>query len=188
MHRKLAGFVLVALLFAALPARAADEYAVDNVHSGVTFKISHIGLAWVFGRFNEFSGNFTTDADETKCSFALAIKAETIDTNNSKRDEHLRGPDFFNVKQFPAITFKSTAVKAVKDGFQVTGELTMHGVTKPVTFNLVGGRQAEFPKGVKRTGFSTELVVKRTEFGMDKATDAIGDEVHISISFEGTKK
>jgi polyisoprenoid-binding protein YceI len=171
------------------PARAADDYAVDPVHSGVTFKISHLGLAWVHGRFNDFAGNFTLDPDDAgKCSFGLTIKAESVDTNNPKRDDHLRSPDFFNVKQFPAITFKSTAVKAGKDGYQVTGDLTLHGVTKPVTFALAGGRKAEFPKGVQRTGFSTELTLKRSEFGVDKFGQAVGDEVYIAISFEGTRK
>jgi polyisoprenoid-binding protein YceI len=142
----------------------------------------------VYGRFDDFSGTFTIDEDPGKCSFNLTIKTDSVDTNNKKRDDHLRSPDFFNVKQFPMITFKSTSVKAIKDGYQVTGDLTLHGVTKSVSFPLLGGRKVEFPKGVQRTGFSTELTIKRSEFGMDKAADAVGDEVPISISFEGTKK
>src|SRR5262249_10177648 len=97
-------------------------------------------------------------------------------------------PDFFNVKQFPTISFKSTAVKAGKDGYEVTGDLTMHGVTKPVTFALVGGRSAQFPKGVQRTGFSTEFVLKRADFGIDKFGEALGEDVPVAVSFEGTKK
>jgi polyisoprenoid-binding protein YceI len=176
------------LFVVAMPSLAADEYLVDGMHAGVNFKISHLGLSWVYGRFNDFSGGFTLDSDPGKCSFNLSIKTDSIDTNNKKRDDHLRSPDFFNAKQFPAITFKSTAVKAVKDGYEVTGDLTMHGVTKSVSFALLGGRKAEFPKGVQRTGFSTELTIKRSEFGMDKFTDGVSDEVPISISFEGTKK
>ena len=138
---------------------------------------------------NEFSGNFTIDPDDaSRSSFGLAVRTQSVDTNNAKRDGHLRSPDFFNVKQFPDLTFKSTAVEAIKDGYRVTGDLTMHGVTRSVTFTLVGGRKAEFPKGMQRTGFSTELALKRTEFGMDKMTEAIGDDVHISVSFEGVKK
>jgi polyisoprenoid-binding protein YceI len=179
----------VLVVLAAVPTLAADDYAVDAMHAGVNFKISHLGLSWVYGRFNDFSGTFTIDAaDPAKCSFNLSIKTESVDTNNMKRDEHLRSPDFFNAKQFPVITFKSTAVKPLKDGYQVTGDLTLHGVTKSVSFALLGGRKAEFPKGVQRTGFSTELTIKRSEFGIDKGTDAVGDEVPISISFEGTKK
>lgn len=176
------------------PARTADEYAVDPMHSGVNFKISHLGLSWIHGRFNSYSGSFTLDAadpgksDPGKSSFTLTIKTESIDTNNAKRDEHLRAPDFFNAKQYPTITFKSTAVKPAKEGYEVTGDLTLHGVTKPVTFTLVGGRKAEFPQGVQRTGFSMEFVLKRSEFGMTKFGDMLGDDVHVAVSFEGTKK
>jgi len=181
--------VLCAFLCAVASARAADNFAVDPVHSGVHFKISHLGLAWVHGRFNDFSGSFTIDPDDAgKCSFAMNINTSSIDTNNQKRDEHLRSPDFFNVKQFPGITFKSTGLKAIKDGYQVTGDLTMHGATKPVTFTLTGGRKAEFPKGVQRTGYSTEVILKRSDFGMDKFAEALGDEVHIAVSLEGTKR
>src|SRR5262245_55236495 len=88
--------------------RGAAGYVVDAMHAGVNFKISHLGLSWIHGRFNDFSGSFTLDPDNPGSgSFNLSIKAESIDTNNSKRDAHLRSPDFFNVKQFPEITFKS---------------------------------------------------------------------------------
>lgn len=186
---RLAAVLAVALASSSgLSAARADNYEIDLMHSAVTFKISHLGLSWVHGRFNEFSGNFTIDADPAKTSFALNIKPESVDTGNAKRDGHLRSPDFFNVKQFPALTFKSTAVKAVKDGFEVTGDLTLHGATKSITFTLLGGRKAEFPRGVQRTGYSTELAIKRSDFGMDKMLEAIGDEVRIAISFEGVKK
>jgi polyisoprenoid-binding protein YceI len=192
MHKRFLGSVLAVVIvtaFGAAPARAADDYAVDPAHTSVSFKISHIGLSLTHGRFNDVSGSFTLDPDDaSKCSFELSIKATSVDTNNAKRDEHLRSPDFFNVKQFPSIKFKSTSVKAVKDGYEVTGDLTLHGVTNSVTCTLTGGRSAEFPKGVKRTGYSTDLTIKRSEFKMDKMTEAIGDEVQISVSFEGTKK
>ena len=194
MHKRLLGAVVACVFFAvsaaAVPARA-DNYVVDPMHTSVYFKISHLGLAHVFGRFNEFSGNFTIDPDDaTKGSFALTIKTESIDTNNSKRDSHLRSPDFFNAKQFPVINFKSNAVKAIKDGYEVTGDLTMHGVTKPVKFEVLGGRKAEFPAGVQRTGFTTDLSVKRSDFGVgaEQFANALGDEVRIAIGFEGTKK
>ncbi len=170
------------------PVSAAD-YVLDGSHTGVSFKASHIGLSWTHGRFNDISGTFSFDPEKVAAStFNLTIKVDSVDTGNAKRDEHLRAPDFFNAKQFPAITFKSTAVKAAKDGYQVTGDLTLHGVTKPVTFLLTGGKTAEFPKGTQRIGFSTDLTIKRSDFGMDKMLEGIGDEVPISISFEGTKK
>ena len=193
MHRRFLGTVGAAVLFSVVgttaPVRAADDYVVDPMHAGVNFQISHLGLSWVRGRFNDLAGSFTIDPDDPRrCSFEMKFKAESIDTNNPKRDAHLRSPDFFNAKQFPAITFKSIAVKAIKDGYEVTGDLTMHGVTKSATFELLGGRKAEFPRGVPRTGYSAELTLKRSNFGIEKFSEAVGNEVHISVSFEGMKK
>jgi polyisoprenoid-binding protein YceI len=191
MYQRVPGLVLtvVLALSAAAPARAADNYTIDPVHSSVTFKIGHLGISSIYGRFGDVAGGFTLDADDAgKSLFGLSIKTESIDTNNADRDKHLRGPDFFNVKQFPTISFKSTSVKAIKDGYEVTGDLTLHGETKPVTFKLMGGKKAEFPKGTQRTGFTTELTIKRSDFGMDKFSEMLSDEVVIGIGFEGTKK
>jgi polyisoprenoid-binding protein YceI len=171
-------------------AASADDFVIDAVHSGVSFQIMHAGLSYIHGRFDNFSGNFNIDtSDPAKSSFALTIKADSVDTNNSKRDDHLRSPDFFNVKQFPSISFASSSVKVIEGGYEVTGDLTLHGETKPVTFSLKGGKTAEFPPGVKRTGFASEqIVLKRSDFGVGKPMPVLGDEVYVSISFEGTKK
>jgi polyisoprenoid-binding protein YceI len=168
----------------------ADDYAIDTAHSSVSFKISHLGLSYVHGRFNSFTGGFSLDSsDPAKSSFKLDIKSQSVDTNNSGRDNHLRSPDFFNAKQYSSVTFKSTSVKPTVDGgYEVTGDLTMHGTTKPITFTLKGGGTAEFPKGVTRTGFATDFVIKRSDFGVGKPMAALGDEVSVSIGFEGTKK
>jgi polyisoprenoid-binding protein YceI len=187
MSKLLRVSVLVAIIVAAVPALAADDYTVDPAHAGVTFRISHVGLSWIPGRFNVFSGSFAIDPDPSKCSFTLNIKTDSIDTNNAARDKHLRSGDFFNVNQFSTIAFQSTSVKPIKDGYEVSGNLTMHGVTKSITFPLLGGRKTEFPKGVERTGYSTELILKRSEFGIDKFLEMLGDDVHIGVSFEGTK-
>jgi polyisoprenoid-binding protein YceI len=183
---RLVALALVSLAVAAVVR--ADNYQIDPMHTAVTFKVSHLGLSWVHGRFNKVSGNFTIDPDPMKSSFALNIEPDSIDTGMAKRDDHLKSPDFFDIKQFPQFTFKTTAVKPIRDGYEVTGDLTLHGKTKSITFPLLGGREAEFPKGVKRTGYSTELVIKRSDFGMDKMREMIGDEVRIAVSFEGVKK
>jgi polyisoprenoid-binding protein YceI len=191
MHKQFLRMALAGVLsFGLGTVVKADDYTIDAVHSGVSFQISHVGLAYIHGRFDDFSGNFTIDtSDPTKSAFSLSIKSESVDTNNSKRDDHLRSPDFFNVKQFPTISFTSTSAKPIDGGYEVTGDLTIHGATKPVTFSLKGGASAEFPKGVSRTGFSTsQIVVKRSDFGVGKPMPMLGDEVYVSISFEGTKK
>jgi polyisoprenoid-binding protein YceI len=189
MRNGFLGLAVSLALVMTAPARAADKFEIDPVHTSVSFKIPHVGISWIHGRFNEYSGSFTIDkANPSASSFALAIKIESIDTNNKKRDGHLRSPDFFNAKQFPTMSFKSTSVKAVNGGYEVTGNLTLHGVTKPITFTLKGGKEVEFPKGTRRIGFSTDLQLKRSAFGMDKFVPAAGDEVDITISLEGVKQ
>jgi polyisoprenoid-binding protein YceI len=185
---KIALAALAALIGTGSPAMAQD-YAVDGAHAGISFKIAHMGLSWIQGRFDEFSGQFTIDAaNPEKSSFKLDINPASIDTNNQKRDEHLRSPDFLNVRQFPAMKFKSTSVRPINGGYSVTGDFTMHGVTKPVTFELLGGRTQEMPKGVQRTGFSSEFALKRADFGVGQVTPMLGEKIYATVSFEGTRK
>ncbi len=168
---------------------AADDYTVDAVHSSITFKIKHLGLSYVHGRFNSCSGAFSVDpADPGKTSFQLSIKSTSVDTNNQGRDGHLRGPDFFNAKQYASIDFKSSSVKPVEGGYEVTGDLTLHGETKPITFTLSGGSVINDPRSGTRTGFSTDFVINRNDFGVGKNMKMLGEDVHVSIGFEGTKK
>jgi polyisoprenoid-binding protein YceI len=169
-------------------AASGDDYQMDTAHSGVTFKISHSDLNWIHGRFNEFTGNFTIDpSDPSKTSFAMIIKPESVDTNNTKRDGHLRSPDFFNTRQFPAMNFVSTAVKPVDGGYDVTGDLTLHGQTKPVSFTLKGGKTVSF-KGMQKTGYTAEFAVKRSDFGITKFAGMLGDDVWVTVSFQGIKR
>lgn len=170
-------------------ANAADDYDYDLVHSSVSFKARHLDISWIHGRFNDVSGKFSIDRENpAKSTFELTIKADSIDTANKARDEHLRQPDYFDTKQFPTITFKSTSTKPIDGGYEVTGNFTMHGTTKKVTLVLKGGKEHEF-KGVKRVAFSTELSLKRSDFGFDKsAIGPIGDEALIFIDCEGMRK
>ncbi|HEY3967633.1 MAG TPA: YceI family protein [Planctomycetaceae bacterium] len=170
-------------------ASAADEYAYDLVHSSVGFKARHLDISWIHGRFNEVDGKFSLDrANPSKSTFELTIKADSVDTANKARDEHLRQPDYFDTKQFPTIEFKSTSTKVIDGGYEVTGDFTMHGKTKKITLVLKGGKELEF-KGMKRVGFSTELSLKRSDFGFDKnAIGPIGDEALIFIDCEGVRK
>jgi polyisoprenoid-binding protein YceI len=192
MHRSISTIrrvLVVACCIFAGDAFSADEYTYDGVHSSVSFKARHLDISWIHGRFNQVDGKFSLDRqDPSKSTFQLTIKADSVDTANQARDEHLRQPDYFDTKQFPTIDFKSTTVKEIPGGYLLTGEFTMHGKTKFLTFQLMGGKEIEF-KGVKRVGFSTELKLKRSDFGFDKsAIGPIGDEAIIMIDCEGMRK
>jgi polyisoprenoid-binding protein YceI len=168
---------------------AADEYTYDGVHSSLSFKARHLDISWIHGRFNEAEGKFVLDRqDPSKSTFQLSIKVDSVDTGNQARDEHLKQADYFDTKKYPTIDFKSTSVKAIDGGYEVAGDYTMHGVTKKITFKLMGGKEIEV-KGVKRVGFTTELKLKRSDFGFDKsAIGPIGDEAIIVIDCEGMRK
>jgi polyisoprenoid-binding protein YceI len=170
-------------------AQAADVYTYDPVHSSVSFKARHLDISWIHGRFNQVEGAFSLDRDDpTQSKFQLTIHADSIDTANAARDEHLRQPDYFDTRQFPTIEFKSTSVKPVNGGYEVTGDFAMHGKTKKITFVLLGGKEIEH-KGTKRVGFSTELSLKRSDFGFDKNNiGLIGDEALVIIDCEGMRK
>jgi polyisoprenoid-binding protein YceI len=177
------------LLGLAVTASAADNYKIDPVHTSVAFKIRHADISDIYGRFNQVAGNFVIDKDDpSKSSFTMVIKTDSVDTNNQGRDKHLRSPDFFNAQQFPEIKFQSTEVKPADGGYEVTGNLEMHGVTKPISFTLKGGKETQFPPGKTRTGFATGLDLKRADFGIEKFPGMLGDEVHVGIGFEGVKE
>ena len=127
--------ILASLGLGVAAASAAETYKLDPVHSSVLFKAKHLNVADFYGRFNDFSGTVTFDNENpSKSSVNLEVKVESLDTHEAKRDQHLKSPDFFNAKQFPVIAFKSTKVeKAGADSYKVTGDFTLHGVTKPVT-------------------------------------------------------
>ena len=190
-RRSVLGLAIAALVFTSAPAFAADTYEIDAVHSAFLFRVKHLGVSYYHGRFNEASGKFTIDAaDATKNSIEIEVKADSIDTANAARDKHLKGPDFFNTVEFPTLSFKSTSFKK-KDGnkFEVTGDLTIHGVTKQVTTQaeLVG--TGKHPKGGGAiAGWETSLVIKRSNYGMTYGLEGIGDDVTLTISIEGGVK
>jgi polyisoprenoid-binding protein YceI len=174
---------LTALLLSCPALVRAESYTLDEAHMSFYFKISHLGFSDTMGRFNKASGTFTVDGDNS--SFDISIDPASIDTGVEKRDDHLRSPDFFNVRQFPRLTFKSTAVNVSDDVFNITGDLTMHGVTRSITIELKKIGEGDGPGGKKRVGFGGTHMLRRSDFGMDKMLPAIGDEVTLLISFEG---
>ena len=181
---KISLLAVIALLSFTLPTMA-DDYDLDAAHSSFYFKIGHLNASYVYGRFNAPEGKFTLGDD---ASFEFTIPVASLDTGNKKRDDHVKSPDFFNAREFPVMTFKSSSVAATDEGYDVTGELSIHGVTKTVTIPLTKVGEAQMPPGTHRVGFATEYTIKRSDFGMDNMLNAVGDEVTLLISFEGVRK
>src|SRR3954447_1909898 len=119
---------LVSSLSSGRPGIAGEAYTADPVHSTLVFRVKHMNATDFWGRFNTINGSFTLDdANPAGCQFEFKVKADSVDTGNGARDKHLKGPDFFNVVQFPEISFKSQSVKQAGTGYEVTGDLTLHG-------------------------------------------------------------
>lgn len=173
----------------------ATEWAIDTAHSRVGFSVSHMMVSSVSGRFKQFGGKVMLDeANLTKSEVDITIKPETIDTDDAKRDEHLRSPEFFDVKKFPTLTFKSTKItKAGGNKYKLTGDLTIHGVTKTTTLDAVVSEPVKNPWGKLVRSAKLTGKIKRSDFGLkwNKTLDAggvlIGDDVTLDIQVEVDK-
>ena len=181
----------VSLMCVQTSALFAADYQLDDQHTSIVFATNHFGLSNTYGMFGKYAGKFSVDmANPETAKFQIVIDAASLDTKSEKRDEHLRGPDFFDVKQFPKITFVSTSVVVGKDAksLKVTGDLTLHGETKEVVINMTNSGEGKGPYGDERIGFSGRFTVKRSEFGMTTMVPQIGDDVNVLISIEGIKQ
>ncbi|RZO86348.1 MAG: polyisoprenoid-binding protein [Oceanococcus sp.] len=175
----------------ATPAQAADKYKFDTVHSQVIFFVSHLGFSMSEGEFLDFDGGFSFDQKNWgNSSVDVTIKTASISLDDKKWDDHMKNEDFFNVEKYPTMTFKSTKVES-KDGKTgtITGDLTLLGVTKPVTLDVTFNKAGAHPFNPKKQliGFSATGTLKRSEFGMKYALPAVGDEVEIRIEVEAEK-
>lgn len=193
MKRSLAAIVLAAPL--AVFAQA-ENFTLDPTHTYPNFKVEHWGLSMMHGRFNKSSGKFSVDRKAKTGLVDLVIETASIDTgDNDKgnrpraRDEHLRNADFFNVAEFPRITFKSTKVTFGADlPTAVEGNMTMNGVTRLVTLKFDRFKCGTNPFNKKdRCGGNAVGTLKRSDFGMKYAIPAVGDEIALDIEFEGDK-
>src|SRR5262245_39067719 len=188
----------VALLAASTGAVLADPvtYQIDPSHSQVGFNVRHF-FSRVPGRFNEFSGSVNyDDKDLSKSSVDVTIKTTSINTNNDRRDNHLRSPDFFAADSFPEITFKSTKVTPAseKNKFKVDGNLTIHGITRPVTLDATFLGAGVVGKMGMRAGWEATTTIDRKDYHvlwnrvLDQGGTMLGDDVVINLGVEGMKQ
>jgi polyisoprenoid-binding protein YceI len=184
--------VLAAL---ALPALAAD-YSIDSAHSAAQFSVRHLMVSNVRGEFGKLTGKVVyDDARPTATTVEASVDVSTVSTREPQRDTHLKSADFFDVAQYPSFTFKSTSVKKTSQGLDVTGELTIHGVSKPVVLHVSGiTKEIKDPFGLLRRGATATTVINRKDFGMtwnknlDGGGVVVGDEVTITLDIEVTRK
>lgn len=191
---KLSLAVLAAALAAGPPAAAAERYVVDGSHSDVVFLVDHLGYSKTIGRMNKVEGTILFDEEAVENSAVeITIDAASVDTNHKARDDDLRSANFFNVAEYPKITFKSTAVEKTGEATgRITGDLTLLGVARPVTLEVTFNRKAPHPvpsyDGAMTVGFSARARIRRSDFGMDAFLPAVGDEVELLIEVEALKR
>jgi polyisoprenoid-binding protein YceI len=170
-------------------------WTVDPAHSSIEFRVKHMMISTVRGRFGEFEGTIEAAPDYHDSKVRGTIEAASIDTNEPRRDEHLRSADFFDVETFPSITFRSARIAdATGDRFKLIGDLTIHGVTREVTLDVTAEGRGKDPWGGERAGFSAATKIKRSEFGLtwNQALETggfvVGDDIKISLDVEVVKQ
>lgn len=182
----------VAVLGFAAPAFAApDMYKLETPHTQVMFSVSHVGFSHSYGKFTTYDGEISLDPKAPEKSFVRAtIKTDSLQMSNDLWNEHLKGANFFDVTKYPDMTFTSTAVKMTGEHTaDVTGDLTLHGVTKPVTLKVTHNKSDMDPfSNVYKSGFSATGTIKRSDFGMTYGLPAVGDDVAIIIEVEGIRQ
>ena len=170
----------------------AADYVIDKQgqHAFVNFKISHLGYSWLYGTFKDFDGSFSFDEKNPQASkVKVSLKTASVDTNNAERDKHLRSGDFLSVDQHPTATFESTSVKSTGQGTaDISGNLTLNGVTKPVLIAATFVGQGDDPWGGYRAGFAGSTKLKLKDFAIQKDLGPASQEVELIISVEGVRQ
>jgi polyisoprenoid-binding protein YceI len=186
--------VLASLIIAAAALFPTSAFAqtskVDPVHSTVLFRVQHVGAGMTYGLISAPEGEFTIDAaDPTKFQLTGTAKLDNLDTKSEARDKHLKSETFFSAKQFPTIDFKSTAAKKTGDNtYDVTGDLTLHGVTKSITIPVAVTGSGKGMQGETRTGIEATFTLKRSDYDMTQLLPAVSDDIRITVAFEGIQQ
>ncbi|MDT8409727.1 MAG: YceI family protein, partial [Wenzhouxiangellaceae bacterium] len=189
------GLVLLMMILLAGPTQvlgASERYIIDTrgAHAFVQFRIPHMGFSWLYGRFNDFSGEFTFNTENpSKSSVEIEIDTASIDTNHERRDEHLRNDDFLSVEEFSIARFESTGFTALGDDrFRLDGDLTLLGQTRPVSIDVKQIGAGQDPWGGYRRGFEGTTVLTLADWGIDYDLGPSATEVEMTLSIEGVRQ
>ena len=184
--------LLIAGLTFGSTAALADDYVIDTkgAHASIKFRVQHLGYSWLYGRFNDFSGKFSYDEKQPeKASVEVTINTSSVDSNHAERDKHLRGDDFLHVDKYPEAKFVSTSFTQGKDGTGVLkGNLTLHGVTKPLEIAVEFVGAGDDPWGGYRRGFEGTTSFTMADFGIMKNLGPKSKDVELMLSVEGIKQ
>lgn len=180
----------VALVFGSTAQAADYQIDVKGAHAFVTFKIQHLGYSWLLGRFNEFDGEFSYDVKAPEqSSINVVIQTASIDSNHAERDKHLRSADFLDVAKYPQATFKSTKFDVIdENNANVSGDFTLHGVTKNITFPVQKIGEGKDPWGGYRAGFSGSTTLRLADYGIPEKLGPASTMVEIGLHIEGIRK
>lgn len=186
---------LVLLAGCVTPPRAArpaadEHFKVDAVHSSIGFRIEHLHVAYFYGRFNDVVGTFAFDeANPARTVLDIHVRAASIDTHNGWRDHDLKSAQFFDVGKFKEITFRSTgATRLDEHRYGIAGDLTLHGITRPLAVTVTRTGTGPGMHGEQRSGFETFFEIKRSDFDMNAMPDLLGDDVKLTVSIEGVQE
>ncbi len=164
------------------------SYEIDPAHTSITFSVNHLGISTLVGRFNNVKGDIILQT-KGDSSIEVSIETASVDTNHEKRDEHLRGPDFFNAKQYPVMKFSASKIDfSGEKSERIKGKLSLHGKTKPVMLTVEPVGAGDDPWGGYRAGYKATTVIKRSEFGMDFMPGGIGDDISVMLNIEAIKQ
>lgn len=188
-------FVAMLVVAGSTGVASAQDYKIDPAHSAVEFGIKHMAISTVHGRFGIADGTVhLDDKDISKSSVAATIDVASVDTGNAQRDGHLKSPDFFDTAKFPTATFKSTSVRKSGDGYDVAGDLTLHGITKPVTLHMDPPSKDQIGMDKKpHRGFSATTLIHRQDFGLTwngtlaSGDNMLGDDVKMTFEIEAAR-
>lgn len=192
MNNPLIRTVGAGLLVMLSGATQAADYLIDTkgAHAFIQFNIKHLGYSWLVGRFNTFIGDFSYDeANPDASTVAVTIDTASIDSNHAERDKHLRGDDFLNVAKYPQATFVSTGYKELGDGkAELKGNLTLHGVTRPITIDVTQIGAGDDPWGGYRRGFEGRTTLRLADYGIDYDLGPASKELELWLGIEGIRQ